>query len=169
MDLAMHPISCRKCKEKNKFEFGFKISKIDVIGFLFLSLLLTGPVWAFTYVWESIPDKAEFVFLFICLIISSYTLQILISFLFLSLLLIFPIEIVEIGIEYLFLLYSVDIRDEVAALAFAMMFYKIGCRVYGFFFLCVNYKFKFKVFCNSCGNVFKNVNLPTKSDLNIGI
>jgi hypothetical protein len=47
--------------------------------------------------------------------------------------------------------------------AFLITFIKVGSKIYGFFFLCVNYKFNFELICKKCGKVNKSMKLPTKS------
>ncbi|PHN90388.1 hypothetical protein CSC79_08365 [Pseudoalteromonas sp. 3D05] len=46
------------------------------------------------------------------------------------------------------------------ATAFLLTFIKLGSKIYGFFFQCVNYKFDLDLFCQKCNKTYKKVRLP---------
>jgi len=143
------PLRCSSCKSSNKTQTNFWISKIDAVGFIFLSLLLTGPVWAIT----SLIEELGFIsFLIVC--ISFYIAVSNKQYKIVALLVAeFFIDSVLINLG----LYSYSI---LVATAFALTFIKVGSKIYGFFFLCVNYKFNFKLICSNCDRVHKSIALP---------
>ena len=145
----MLSLKCDSCKSRNKIQTSFWISKIDAIGFIFLSILLTGPVWAIT---SLIEEFGPISFLIVCvsfyLAVSNQQYKIV------------ALLVIEFFIDSLFIeleLYSYSI---LVATAFLLTFAKVGSKIYGFFFLCVNYKFNFKLICSNCGRIHKSIALP---------
>jgi len=145
------PLKCGSCDGANSTETKFWMSKIDAIGFLFLSLLLTGPVWAIT----ALIEEYDFI-AFLIVLVSFYlayldkqykVIAILVAELFIDMIL------VNLGFYSISLLVST---------AFVLTFIKVGRKIYGFFFMCVNYKFNFKLVCKDCGQINKHISLPEK-------
>ncbi len=148
----MLPSRCGSCKSPNRIKANFWISKIDAVGFLFLSLLLTAPVWALT----SLIEEYDFLSVLIVLI----TIYLAISSKQYKIVAILAIELLIDLMLYELGLYSYSL---LVTTAFLITFIKVGSKIYGFFFLCVNYKFNFELICKKCGKVNKSIKLPTKS------
>ena len=141
---------CKKCSSRNKIENTFWISKVDAIGFLFLSALLTLPVYFVTFLIESSQGFAAFIIavaIFIEYAEKQYKVMALL--------------IAELIIETMVFNSSIGSTSIVVITAFIVTFYTIGKKVYGFFFLCVDYKFKSKIYCPSCNVIAKNISLPS--------
>lgn len=154
--------NCNNCNNRKNLKLDFWISSIDTIGFLFVSFLLTAPVLFLTNIWESLDYTAEYIVALIAFIISSYKMEYLISILLLSIVLVFPIEILDYIVDLVFPNVNLQLNSVFARAAFFITFCRIGKKVYGFFFLCVNYRLNFHVTCKLCDIVYKSINLPSK-------
>ncbi|MBO9492461.1 hypothetical protein J7384_19090 [Endozoicomonas sp. G2_1] len=147
----MLPYRCGYCKSPNRIKADFWISKIDAFGFIFLSLLLTAPVWAIT----SLIEEYDFISILIVLI----TIYLAVLSKQYKIVAILAIELLIDIVLYELGLYSYSL---LVATAFLITFIKVGSKIYGFFFLCVNYKFNFELICKKCGKVSKSLKLPAQ-------
>ena len=142
-------LKCKNCSERNQFNFNFWISKIDAVGFIFLSAILTLPVWAVSSLIES---SMFFTYLIVGFaIFLEYTEK---EYKVVALL------VLELFIEVWIFSSIVGHTSLVVITAFLVTFYQVGKKVYGFFFMCVNYKLQLNVRCNSCDIEAKNIILP---------
>jgi hypothetical protein len=161
--------NCKNCNNRKNLQMDFWISSIDTLGFIFVSFLLTAPILFLTNIWESLDYTAEYIVALIAFIISSYKKEYLISILLLSVVLVFPIDILDYIVGLVFPNINLQLNSVFAGAAFFITFCRIGKKVYGFFFLCVNYRLSFNVTCEPCNLVYKSINLPSKDGSKPGI
>lgn len=143
-------LNCSKCNTRNKMDTKFRISKIDAIGFLVLSSLLTLPIYFVSFLIESSQTFAVLIILFSIFFEYIEKEYKVVAFL-----------IVELIIETAIFNSEIGASSIVVITAFIVTFYTLGKKVYGFFFMCVNYKLEYKIHCVNCNTVEREVKLPT--------
>jgi hypothetical protein len=147
---VLNLLNCKKCNTKNKLETKFWLSKVDAIGFLFLSALLTLPIYFVSFLIESSQAFAVLIILFSIFLEYIEKEYKVVAFL-----------VAELIIETAIFQSEIGASSIVVITAFIVTFYNIGKKVYGFFFMCVNYKLEYKVHCLNCNTVVRDVKLPT--------
>lgn len=127
------------------------MSKIDAIGFIFLSLLLSVPIGIISFFAEESQGFTYFIALIGFVIAAIGKEYKIIALLILELFI--DSALYESGVyEFSFMV----------ATAFIFTFIKIGGKIYRFFFMCVNYKLDLSVFCKKCDKTYKKINLPSQ-------
>lgn len=142
-------LKCHKCKTFNRINTKFWMSKIDAVGFIILSLLLSVPIGFLSFVAEESQGFSYFI-AFLAIVIAAIGKEYkIIALLILELFI--DLALYENGFYEFSLM---------VATAFIFTFIKIGGKIYKFFFMCVNYKLNLNIFCKTCNKVYKNINLP---------
>ena len=117
----MFPLKCGSCDGANRTETKFWMSKIDATGFLFLSLLLTGPVWAIT----ALIEESEFI-AFLIVLVSFYLAYLDKQYKVIAILVTeFLIDMLLVNLGF----YTVSL---LVSTAFVLTFIKVGRKIYGF-------------------------------------
>lgn len=130
-------------------KINFWISKIDAVGFLVLSILLTGPVWFASYLVENSIFLAYLIAFVTIFVAYSEKQNNVVTILVAELLI--DMALINSGF------YSIGLM---VVTAFALTFIRIGKKVYGFFFMCVNYQLKANYTCKVCNKDLFVLELP---------
>lgn len=123
--------------------------KIDMIGFIFLSICLAIPIGIVAFLAEESQSFARFI-AFVVLIFAVIKKHEKVVVLL----------IVELVIDWALEQAGMYEFSLMIATAFLLTFIKLGSKIYGFFFQCVNYKFDLDLFCQKCNKTYKKVRLP---------
>lgn len=142
---------------KNRREYNFPrisfwMSKVDAFGFFILSCVLTGPVWFASYLIEDSIALAYAIAFITIAVAASEKQHKVVAILIVELL--FDLMLINLGVYEVGLMVST---------AFALTFYRIGKKVYGFFFMCVNYKLTIEITRKNCNSTVYYLELPTEN------
>ncbi|MBB1310426.1 hypothetical protein H5203_14680 [Pseudoalteromonas sp. SG41-1] len=142
-------LKCNQCAAKKDFKIHFWMSKIDMVGFIFLSLCLSIPIGIVAFLAEESQSFARFIAFAVLIFAAIKKHKKVVALL-----------IVELVIDWALDKAGMYEFNLMVATAFILTFIKIGSKVYGFFFQCVNYKFDLDIFCPKCNKTYKKVRLP---------
>ena len=142
-------VRCDKCKKTIIPKGALSISNTDALGFLFLSAILLFPIWGISAALEGIPFLA---YLIAFTTIAFYTAEKEYK--------VVGVLLAELAVDVALIYLDFYTVGLFTTTAFILTFYRIGRRIYGFFFKFVNYELRLIFKCRRCKRIINELKLP---------
>mgnify|MGYP000075885708 FL=1 len=155
-------LRCKKCKGKHKLDSLIWVSKEDAWGFSFFCIALAAPLGFITFILELSEIATTPFYIGLSLFLAFIFRKNLLKFIVAALSILIPIEIIIYMLKGLDIFPMPSLGMTSAEIGFILAFYRVSYRPYKFFSLFVNYKLKFKVSCDDCGNIKVNYFSPKR-------